>query len=163
MFLLFLKVMPLPHIIPRRGWKSCNALANHSNGVHSKKPIVLPRGSIPCNNGGLTWPVRARRAGGAADVCASRVGMTINVHFDGLSLLDESRPNAIKPQKLWNRNHCFRLLWFNEKFQIGTFLQSIHQNYLKVRIRKFKCDIMNYLVQLYQTHFHCFPAGKPWL
>ena len=33
-------------------------------------------------------------------VCASRVGMTINVHFDGLSLLDESRPNAIKPQKL---------------------------------------------------------------
>ena len=49
----FLKVMPLPHIVPRRGWKSCNALANHSNGVgvHSKKHILLPRGSIPCNNG----------------------------------------------------------------------------------------------------------------
>ena len=53
-FFFFLKVMPLPHIIPRRGWKSCNALANHSNGVggvHSKKTILLPRGSIPCNNG----------------------------------------------------------------------------------------------------------------
>lgn len=47
------QVMPLPHIVPRRGWKSCNALANHSNGVvvHSKKHILLPRGSIPCNNG----------------------------------------------------------------------------------------------------------------
>ena len=54
--------------------------------------------------------------------------MSINAHFDGLSLLDVSRPNAIKPQKLWNRNHCFRLLWFHEKFQIGTFLQSIYQN-----------------------------------
>ena len=84
--------------------------------------------------------------------CASRVGMSINAHFDGLSLLDVSGPNAIKPQKLWNRNHCFRLLRFHEKFQIGTFLQSIYQNYLKVRIRKCKCDIINYLVQLYQTH-----------
>ena len=78
--------------------------------------------------------------------------MSINAHFDGLSLLDVSRPNAIKPQKFWNLNHCFRLLWFHEKFEIGTFLQSIYQNYLKVPIRKCKCDIINYLVQLYETH-----------
>ena len=91
--IFFLKVMPLPHIVPRRGWKSCNALANHTNGVgvHSKKHILLPRGSIPCNNGSnnLT-PSQFKQK--------SKISGSINHH----TIKDSSMWKKIQKVK-WNR------------------------------------------------------------
>ena len=85
--------MPLPHIVPRRGWKSCNGLANHSNGVgvHSKKHILLPRGSIPCNNGSnnLT-PSQFKQK--------SKISGSINHH----TIKDSSMWKKIQKVK-WNR------------------------------------------------------------